>query len=110
MKIRIYLLSALMAFGVISTAQAVNLAAAKQKAMFVCSECHGLQGISVVENFPNLAGQKELYLANQLKAFKSGVRKSQEMNLIAKQLSSADIANLAAYFARLPRDPKLEYR
>jgi cytochrome c553 len=60
---------------------------------------------SVIANFPNLAGQKKLYLTLQLKAFKAGKRKNLEMNLIAKQLSDADIANVTAYFASLPCAP-----
>ena len=93
-----FLLSAVMALGVISPANGADIAAGKLKALFVCSDCHGMTGISVVENYPNLCGQKEMYLAIQLKAFKAGRRKSQEMNLIAKQLSDADIADVAAYF------------
>lgn len=101
MKHRQFLLSALTAFGVISSAHAGDIAAGKAKALFDCSDCHGVTGISVVENFPNLAGQKEMYLTIQLEAFKAGTRKNQEMNLIAKQLSDADIANVAAFYASL---------
>ena len=99
MKHRQFLWSALIAFGVMSPAHAGNVAAGKAKALFVCSDCHGATGVSVIENFPSLAGQKELYLTIQLKAFKAGKRKNQEMNLIAKQLSDADIENVAAFFA-----------
>ena len=92
--------------GVMSSANAADLAAGKAKVIAVCAECHGLNGISVIANFPNLAGQKELYLRAQLKAFKEGKRKNQEMSLIVKQISNADIANVAAYFAGLPCAPK----
>ena len=95
MKHRQIVLSALFAFGVISPVHAADIAAGKAKVITVCAECHGLNGISVIANFPNLAGQKELYLRVQLKAFKEGRRKNQEMNLIVKQLSDADIANVA---------------
>ena len=102
MKYRRIVSGALFAFGVLSPVHAADVAAGRAKAMFVCADCHGLAGVSVVANFPNLAGQKELYLVVQLKAFRAGTRKSTEMNLIAKTLSDADIANLAAYFAGLP--------
>ncbi len=102
MKYRQIVLGALFAFGVVSPLHAADIAAGKAKATFVCADCHGFTGISVVANFPNLAGQKELYLVAQLKAFRAGTRKNIEMNLIAKPLSDADIANLAAYFAGLP--------
>ena len=94
------LLSVVMAYAVLSPGWAADLAAGKTKALFVCSDCHGATGISVVENYPNLAGQKEMYLTIQLKAFRAGKRQSQEMNLIAKQMSDADIANVAAYYAK----------
>ena len=106
MKYRRIVLSALFTFGVISPVHAADIAAGKTKALSFCSDCHGVRGISVVANFPNLAGQKELYLVAQLKAFKAGKRKFPEMNLIVKLLSDADIANLAAYFAGLPCTPK----
>lgn len=51
--------------------------------------------------YPNLAGQKEMYLAKQLKDFKSGTRKDPVMGAMAMPLSDADIANLAAYYASL---------
>jgi len=107
MKHRRFLLSlsALMAFGVISPAHAADIAAGKAKALFDCADCHGATGISVVENFPNLAGQKEMYLAIQLKAFRAGTRANDDMNVIAEQLSDADIANLAAFFASQPGAP-----
>ena len=102
MNIRIYLLSAFLAVCVMPAAQAVDLKAGKQKALMMCSDCHGTNGVSVVENFPNLAGQKEMYLAKQLRAFKSGKRKNVEMKFLVKLLTDADIANLSAYFSKLP--------
>ena len=105
MKHRQIVLGALFAFGVIAPVHAADVAAGRAKVIAVCAECHGLTGVSVVANFPNLAGQKELYLIAQLKAFRAGKRKNIEMNLIVKPLSDADIANVAAYFAGLPCAP-----
>jgi cytochrome c553 len=68
----------------------------------VCQACHGGDGISVSNDIPNLAGQKREYLSNQLKAFKSGERKHDVMNPIARQLSDADIGDLAAFWNSLP--------
>ena len=98
-------LSALFAFGVISPVSAADIAAGKNAANFFCAECHGAKGISEIENFPNLAGQKEAYLVAQLKAFKGDTRKNPEMNLMAKQVNDADILNLAAFYASLPCGP-----
>lgn len=66
-----------------------------------CTACHGLNGISVADNFPNLAGQKAKYLVTQLSAFKDGSRKNVLMNAIAEHLSSEDISELAEFFSEL---------
>jgi cytochrome c553 len=67
-----------------------------------CQACHGGDGISISPDIPNLAGQKAEYLTQQLKAFRSGDRKHDVMNPIARQLSDADIANLVAFWNSLP--------
>ena len=77
-----------------------DVAAGKAKAV-TCNACHSANGISMAPNYPNLAGQKEAYLAKQMKAFKDGSRKDPTMNAMAAPLSDDDIANLAAYFASL---------
>ena len=66
-----------------------------------CAACHGPQGLSVAPDAPNLAGQPELYLAAQLKAYRDGTRKHEVMSLMAKPLSDADIEDLAAWFGSL---------
>ena len=106
MRILIFVLSAIMTM---SSAQAANPVSGKQKALLVCSDCHGTNGVGVVEKFPNLAGQKEMYLAKQIRAFRSGARKNNQMKFIVKRLTESDIANLAAYFSKLPCC-KPEYR
>ena len=80
-------------------APAPDLAAGKAKAEQVCAACHGANGVSVSATIPNLAGQKQAYLASQLTAFKSGARKNPIMNAIAAQVSPADIVNTAAFYA-----------
>ena len=77
-----------------------DAAAGKAKAA-ACAGCHGAAGVSANPMWPNLAGQKEAYLAKQLKAFRDGTRKDPVMAPMAKPLSDADVANLAAYFASL---------
>jgi cytochrome c553 len=90
-------------------AQAANIEAGKTTAENVCAACHGANGVSVTDAIPNLAAQRALYLENQLKAFKDGMRKptgptspTALMSAIASQLSTEEIANVAAYFAALP--------
>jgi len=77
-----------------------DAAAGKAKAA-MCAGCHGAKGVSANALWPNLAGQKAAYLEKQLKAFRGGTRKDPTMSGMAKPLSDADIANLAAYFSGL---------
>ncbi len=64
-----------------------------------CAACHGETGAAPNAAWPNLAGQKAVYLANALKAFRAGLRKDPMMAGVARTLSDADITNLAAYYA-----------
>ena len=81
-------------------ALAGDVAAGKARSMS-CAGCHGANGISNSPMWPNLAGQKEAYLASQLQMFRDGRRANAMMSPMAKCLSDADIANLAAYYASL---------
>ena len=76
-------------------------AAAGKAKTGMCAACHGAAGISSVPMYPNLAGQKEAYIAKQLKDFKSGNRKDPVMAPMAMALSDEDMANIAAYYASL---------
>jgi Cytochrome c553 len=84
----------------VSQAWAGDAAAGKVKAA-QCAACHGAAGISPMGIYPNLAGQKEQYLVKQIKAFRDGERKDPSMKAMVSALSDADIANLAAYYARI---------
>ncbi len=64
-----------------------------------CVACHGEYGVSVMEQYPNLAGQHADYLAHALKQYRSGKRTNAVMAGFAGQLSDADIEVLAAFFA-----------
>lgn len=81
-------------------ATAADAVAGKTKSA-MCAACHGANGISAVPMYPNLAGQKEMYLVKQLKDFKSGKRNDPVMQPMSAGLSDADIANIAAYYASL---------
>jgi len=82
------------------SAQAGDAVAGKGKSM-MCAACHGAAGISAVPIYPNLAGQKEAYLAKQLKDFKSGKRNDPTMKGMVAALTDADVADLSAYYASL---------
>ena len=69
----------------------------------VCSNCHGVTGTSVSPNFPNLAGQVELYFVAQLNGFKSHRRQDpagfEYMWGISRSLNDDQIKGLADYYA-----------
>lgn len=83
-----------------SVAMAGDAAAGKAKSA-TCVACHGANGISTNDLWPNLAGQKEAYLVKQIKAFRDGQRSDPMMAPMVASLSDADIEDLAAYFASL---------
>jgi len=65
-----------------------------------CAQCHAYNGASDGSGaFPRIAGQPAYYLAKQLRDYASGVRTNAVMSPIAKALSSADAADVAAYYA-----------
>ena len=71
-----------------------------------CAVCHGVLGISTAPDAPHLAGQPRIYLEQQLKAFRSGTRRHEVMNVIAKPLSDADIALISEWYASIPIEAK----
>jgi cytochrome c553 len=87
-------------------AHAADIAAGKETAE-LCVGCHGEAGISQTENIPSLAGQPDQFIEWQLVFFRSGTRKSDEMQSVVEQISNEDIRNLGAYLASLtpPKPP-----
>ena len=75
-----------------------DAASGKQSAA-ACAGCHGAQGVSPNDTWPNLAGQNAVYLARILAAYKSGDQKDVAMTPLAQALGNTDIQNLAAYYA-----------
>ncbi|MDH4052243.1 MAG: c-type cytochrome [Rubrivivax sp.] len=94
---RLLLIAALAAS---APALAADVAAGRAKSQ-ACSVCHGQIGLSSAPDAPNLAGQPALYLAAQLKAYRSGARAHEVMAVLAKTLSDEDIDNLAAWFSSI---------
>jgi cytochrome c553 len=64
----------------------------------LCSSCHGPQGNSTNPDWPRLAGQSAVYIAEQLRLFKSGARDNPIMKPLAAALSDQDISDLAVYY------------
>lgn len=68
----------------------------------LCAGCHGVPGYKtaypVVYHVPKIGGQSPVYIANALKAYRSGERKHPSMRGIAASLTDDDIEKLAAYY------------
>lgn len=67
-----------------------------------CARCHGGDGAGGGA-FPNLTIQPRDYLARTLTAYAAGRRHSGFMQMVATELSPAQIAALADHYAALPR-------
>jgi cytochrome c553 len=92
---------AIVALSLMATdAGAADVAAGEAKAA-TCFACHGMDGISNNDQWPNLAGQKRGYLVSQLKAYRDGSRVNMMMQPMAKPLTDKDIEDLAAFFSSL---------
>jgi cytochrome c553 len=63
-----------------------------------CSACHGPNGNSTTAQWPKIAGQNAVYVAEQLQLFKAGVRVNPDMRKIVNVLSDKDIDSVAAFF------------
>ena len=96
-------LACLLALGGSAAQADVQAGSAKAR---TCAACHGEFGVSKLPNTPHLAGQPQIYLAEQLKAYRSGKRSNGTMNLIAKPLTDAEIADLSAWFASIAIEAK----
>ncbi|MEQ8354621.1 MAG: cytochrome c [Kiloniellaceae bacterium] len=94
------LLAALALASLPQAAEAGDAAAGRKKAR-QCQTCHGIDGIAKIPIAPHIAGESEIYLATQLKAFRSGKREHEIMSVIAKDLSDEDISDLSAWYASI---------
>jgi len=64
----------------------------------VCTACHGPNGNSTNPQWPRLAGQSAVYVAEQLRLFKSNVRNNPTMMPMATTLSDKDINDISVYY------------
>lgn len=78
-----------------------DAAAGKAMAKAKCQVCHGIDGIAKIPIAPHLAGESQIYLETQLKAFRSGKREHEMMSVIAKDLKDDDITSLAQWYSSI---------
>jgi cytochrome c553 len=81
------------------------LAQSLQDKIAQCAACHGADGRSQDPKIPHIGGQPQLAVMYQLFFFREGRRKSEEMNLIAKGLTDAELTAIAEHVAKLPPPP-----
>lgn len=70
-----------------------------------CFQCHGPGGRGVGADFPAIAGQSSLYVANQIAAWKTGRRSNDPaglMKAVADKLSADQVKAVSAFIASQP--------
>lgn len=92
-------IATLLMLGMSTGAYAGNPQAGEEKSA-ACQGCHGADGNSPAGMWPSLAGQKAQYIVQQLKDFQSGARKNETMEPMVSGLTTEDMEDIAAYFAK----------
>lgn len=87
--------------GLVEPALAADAAAGRAKARAACQTCHGENGQATLAGVPNLSGQQKEYLVEQLRAYRAGSRRNEQMSIIAKMLTDADIDDVAEWYASI---------
>jgi cytochrome c553 len=67
-----------------------------------CAACHGAEGRSNDPRIPHIGGQPKLAVMYQLFFYREGRRKSEEMNIVAKELTDAELTAIAEHVTKLP--------
>ena len=82
-------------------AHAADRDAGRHKVQTLCQNCHGEDGRATLPGAANLSGQQKEYIVEQLRAFRSGSRHNEQMSVVAKTLSDADIENVAEWYSSI---------
>jgi sulfide dehydrogenase cytochrome subunit len=70
-----------------------------------CNNCHGLNGVSVGESMPSIAGLPVKYLTEVMLEWKKDERFSTTMGRLIKGYTEEQITDLAKHYAALPWTP-----
>jgi cytochrome c553 len=73
----------------------------RQVAAEKCQPCHGIDGVALIPEAPNIAGQNRAYMVKQLMAFRAGERQDEKMTMAAALLSEEEIAAVADWYASI---------
>ncbi|WP_426369425.1 c-type cytochrome [Pseudocolwellia sp. HL-MZ7] len=99
-----FIFSILVLFTGMNVAVAAGDIEAGKGKVALCASCHGANGISASDAYPNLAGQHADYIVKQLKALKNSTDRSDPvMGPMAAGLSEQDMMDIGAYYNSLPR-------
>jgi cytochrome c553 len=90
-----------------ATAMAADAKVGRDFAKQKCQTCHGIDGIAKIPVAPHLAGENEIYIQTQLKAFRTGKRVHEMMSVIAKELTDEQISDVAAWYASIKIEAKM---
>lgn len=84
-----------------STALAAGDPEAGESKAQICSGCHGSNGVSPNDLWPNLAGQQPRYFVQAMRAYRDGSRNDPMMETFVRDLSDEDFEDMAAWYASL---------
>ena len=94
-------LAALAAIAVtLPAASAADPKAGRIKAA-ACKTCHGIDGIAKIPIAPHIAGESQIYIETQLKAFRSGRREHEMMSVVVSQMSDENISDISAWYSSI---------
>ena len=87
----------------------------EEKALTICSACHGLYGQAASAGnsvlIPNITAQQKNYFVARLKSYKSGEIKHPQMTVVAQMLSDKDIEDVSEWYSWIKitiADPEVE--
>jgi cytochrome c553 len=86
---------------VLAVAPAAAAQSIEEKAQ-LCAACHGENGVPQEKSTPIIWGQHQGYTYLQLRDYKRGDRKHDQMTPVAESLERDDMMALAEYFAKKP--------
>ena len=77
-------------------------AARLQEQVQLCAACHGENGVPLEKTIPIIWGQTLGYQYLQLRDYKNGDRKNDQMTPVVEMLEKSDLLALAEYFSKKP--------
>ncbi len=78
-----------------------EIAEGKRVAETMCVKCHGLNGVSATKGVPHIAGQRPVYMHQELKIYQTGARGANAMSETVKYMNDDALMKVAAYYASL---------